>query len=459
MKRSLPTDIWGRSTRVFALAAGLAKHELTHQLKAGLSSSIERLSASEVRTRVAQARLVAESLGRLKGAFMKAGQLLSLDASDFLPPEALEILSKLQGQADPIDFSVMASVLASELGPEALAELTEIDPRPAASASIGQVHRARAFGEPVAVKIQYPGVAESIDADLALLEKLSSSWLALTRREIDLSDTFAELGAILHLEADYERERRYQQRFAALLANDPRFAVPRAVPALSTSKVLTMSWAEGVTLEAWVRSRPPRVEREALGRALLDLYCMEFFHWGTVQTDPNLGNFLIQSSHQGRIVLLDFGATVEYDAAFREGYVSLLRCIATGNRRRIVDAGVEFGLLDGRESPKTRERFVDMLVSSVEPFEPRRQPFAFRDGDYAMRSRVVVREFVQSLQFSSPPRRLIFLHRKLGGIFQLLKRLDLELNLSRYWERMVAVAGAFDEQRTPNDLNRSFPLN
>jgi aarF domain-containing kinase len=457
VKRSLPTDIWGRSTRVFALAARLARHELTHQIvKAGLSSSLERLGSSEVRTRVAQARLVAESLGRLKGAFMKAGQLLSLDAGDFLPPEALEILSKLQGQADPIDFSVMAGVLESELGPERLAELTEIDPSPAASASIGQVHRARAFGEPVAVKIQYPGVADSIDADIALLEKLSSSWLALTRREIDLSDTFAELGAILHLEADYERERRYQQRFEALLASDPRFAVPRAVAALSTSKVLTMSWAEGVTLEAWLRSRPPRGEREALGRALLDLYCMEFFRWGTVQTDPNLGNFLVQ--RRGRIVLLDFGATVEYDAAFREGYVSLLRCIATNNRQRIADEGVAFGLLDARESPKTRARFVDMLVSSVEPFEPRRQPFAFRDADYAVRSRVVVREFVQSLQFSSPPHRLIFLHRKLGGIFQLLKRLDLELDLSRYWEQMVAVVGAFEQQRTPNDLNRSFPL-
>ena len=457
MKRSLPTDIWGRSTRVFALAAGLAKHELTHRLETGLSSSIERLGASEVRTRVAQARLVAESLGRLKGAFMKAGQLLSLDASDLLPPEALEILSKLQGQAEPIDFSVMASVLASELGPDGLAELTELDPRPAASASIGQVHRARAFGEPVAVKIQYPGVAESIDADIALIEKLSASWLSLTRRDIDLSDTFAELAAILHLEADYERERRYQQRFEALLANDHRFAVPRAVAALSTSKVLTMSWAEGVTLEAWLRSRPPHVEREAVGRALLDLYCLEFFRWGMVQTDPNLGNFLIQPSPRGRIVLLDFGATVEYDAAFREAYVSLLRCLASGNRQRIMEEGIAFGLLDERESPKTRERFVDMLVSSVEPFEPRRQPFAFRDGDYALRSRVVVREFVQSLRFSSPPHRLIFLHRKLGGIFQLLKRLDLELDLAPYWEQMVAVAGTFEMEnaRRPDTYFRS----
>jgi len=438
VKAALPSQIWGRSTRVFALAAGIAKHELTHQFTSGLIRSMEQLGSSEVRTRVAQARLMAESLGRLKGAFMKAGQLLAMDAGDVLPPEAREILSKLQSQADPVDFAIMAAVLETELGSDALAELTELDPRPAASASIGQVHRARAFGEPVAVKIQYPGIAESIDADVALLEKLGQSWLALTRRNIDLSQTFAELKGILHLEADYARERHYQERFGALLSGDSRFGVPRPVAALSSAKVLTMSWEEGVTIDDWIRAAPPRAAREALGRALLDLYCMEFFRWGTVQTDPNLGNFLVQPARNHRIVLLDFGATVEYEPAYREGYVALLRCIAAGDRRRIVEQGIAFGLLDARESAATRELFADMLVSSVEPFEARRQPFAFRDGDYATRSRVVVQRFIQSLRFSPPPRRLIFLHRKLGGIFQLLKRLDIELDLQRYWQQMVA---------------------
>lgn len=441
MKGSIPSQLWGRSARVIALAAGLARHELRHQLGAGLAGSAEQLGLNELRTRVAQARLMAKSLGQLKGAFMKAGQLLSMDAGDFLPPEALEILSTLQGQADPVDFSILASVLESELGPEARHQLTELDPIPAASASIGQVHRARALGEPVAVKIQYPGIAASIDADVALLAKLGSSFVTLTRRDIDLSDTFAELSAILHLEADYRRERHYQERFRALLEGDPRFDVPRPIPELSTSKVLTMTWAEGVPLETWVRARAPRAERAALGRALLDLYCTEFFRWGTVQTDPNLGNFLVDTARNQRIVLLDFGATVEYDSAFREGYVALLRCIATGNRRRIADAGIAFGLLDARESATTRERFVDMLTSSVEPFEPRLQPFAFRDSDYSARSTRVVREFISSLRFSAPPRRLIFLHRKLGGIFQLLKRLDLELDLALYWQQMVSGSG------------------
>ncbi len=437
MKKPGPTLASNRSTRVLALAAGLAKHELSHKIRATLTGSTEQLGWHEVRTRVAQARLLAESLGRLKGALMKAGQLLSMDASDFLPPEAIESLAKLQGQAEPVDFAVMQRVLASELGPDRLAALEQVDPQPAASASIGQVHRARAFGEAVAVKIQYPGIAESIDADLALLEKLGSSFFALTRREIELGDTFAELKSMLHLEADYSRERRYMDRFAVLLANDTRFQVPRSVAALSSDRVLTMSWAEGVPLHAWIGAAPPRGEREALGRALLDLYCMEFFRWGLVQTDPNPGNFLVQPG-TNRIVLLDFGASMDYAPAFRESYVELLRSIATGHRERMVEEGVAFGLLDARESAQTREAFVDMLMSSVEPFNPSAQPFVFSDNDYSVRSRVVVQRFVRGLKYSPPPRRLIFLHRKLGGLFQVLKRLDLRLDLSQYWEQMVS---------------------
>ncbi|CAN5897470.1 AarF/ABC1/UbiB kinase family protein [soil metagenome] len=436
MSSAPPTSLWSRSRSVLALAAGVAGHELRHEVRARLTSA-DKLGVSKVRARVEQAKLIAESLGRLKGAFMKAGQLLSLDASDLLPPEATEILSKLQGRAEPIDFAVIRGVLERELGLEGLRELADLDPEPAASASIGQVHRARAFGMPVAVKVQYPGIAESIDADIALLEKLGTSWLSLTGRDIDVAGTFAELREILHLEADYVRERSYLERFGALVAEDPRFEVPLAIPSLSSSRVLTMSWAEGTPLADWVRSAPPRDERVAFASAILDLYCQEFFQWGLVQTDPNFGNFLVRPAER-RIVLLDFGATVEYDVGFRARYVELLRAVATGERRRILEAGVDFELLDPRESAETRELFVDMLVSAAEPFERRNQPFVFRNAEYAARSQEIVKRFTRSLELSPPPRRLIFLHRKLGGIFQLLKRIDVEIELSPYWEQMVA---------------------
>lgn len=451
MSRGVPTGLWTRSRSVLALTAGVARHELGHQVRARLAWS-DKLGLSELRARVEQAKLVAESLGRLKGAFMKAGQLVSIDASDLLPPEATEILSSLQQQAEPVDFGTIRGVLELELGVERLEALTDLEQRPAASASIGQVHRARAFGVPVAVKIQYPGIAASIDADVALLEKLAGSWLAISGREIDLAGIFDELRTILHLEADYVRERACLERYGALVGGDVRFEVPRSVPSLSTSKVLTMSWEEGVPLGEWVRSAPARAERVRFAKALLDLYCMEFFQWGVVQTDPNFGNFLVRPDTQ-TIVLLDFGATVEYEPAFRAQYIELLRAVDTGVPDRIIDAGVAFELLDPRESSVTRGLFVEMLISSAEPFQRRGQPFAFRSADYAARSQSVVKRFTRSLRFSPPPRRLIFLHRKLGGLFQLLKRLDVELDLSPYWEQMVGgVALPDDSTRSASAL-------
>jgi aarF domain-containing kinase len=440
MKRGIPTERWRRSKSVIAMAAGVAGKELKHRARAALTSSAEKLGLSEMQTRIEQAKLMVESLGRLKGAFMKAGQLLSIDASDWLPPEATEILAKLQGQAEPVDFEVLRGVLVSELGEERLAQLVDLDPIAAASASIGQVHRARVAGEPVAIKIQYPGIADSIDSDIGLLEKVGDSFLAISRRKVDLDGIFEEMRTVLHLEADYERERRHLDRFGALLENDSRFAIPKSYPALSTSRVLTMSWAEGIPLTEWIRSEPPQEQREAFARAVLDLYCLEFFVWGLVQTDPNFGNFLIQPETQ-RIVLLDFGATLEYDEDFRRRYVALLRTVRAADRTRMIEAGTEFGILDPRESAETRENFADMLINASGPFEAARQPFVFRDASYAASSRVVVEKFVRSLVYTPPPRALIFLHRKLGGLFQLLRKLDVVLDLTPYWEKMVAGSG------------------
>ncbi|MDF3070742.1 MAG: hypothetical protein K0R38_6343 [Polyangiaceae bacterium] len=421
---------------MLGLVAGLSGQELRHRVRAGLTGSVEKLRASELAARVEQARLLVDSLGRLKGALMKAGQLLSIDASDVLPPEAIAILAQLQAGAEPVDFENLRGVLVEELGQGWERAFDSFDQRPAASASIGQVHRAMVSGVNVAVKIQYPTVRESIDSDIDVLQKLGHGWLSVSRSEIDLAGVFAELRSNLHREADYRHEVKSQQRFAELLQDAPQFVVPKSLPELSTTRVHTMTWEEGRALAEWLRSSPTREERLWLGKLLLDLYCLEFFRWGLVQTDPNFGNFLVRGASR-QLVLLDFGATLEFEPDFRRGYVKLLRVVASGDAQEIGDEGVAFGLIDQRESRATRQLFAEFLQTAVEPFAPSRQPFVFSDSGYAERSRDIGRRFVRGLEFSPPPRRLLFLHRKLGGIFQLLKRLDLELDLLPYWETMV----------------------
>ncbi len=418
------------------MAAKVAGQEVRHTVKRTLTRSVDALASDALKTKIRQAQIITENLSQLKGAMMKAGQLLSIDASDYLPPEAVEVLAKLQADAEPVDLSVVESVLVSELGPDWADQLEDFSPTPVAAASIGQVHRARFRDTPVAVKVQYPGIDRSIDSDLAMLKRVSQSWLAITGRKIDLAGLFEEMKTLLEQEADYRIEVEHLSRYHRLLAHEHRFVVPKPFPEVSRQRVLTMSWEDGPSLQAWLQSNPSYADREWMGRTILDLYCLEFFEWGFVQTDPNPSNFLVRSDER-QLVLLDLGAALAYDETFRANYVKLLAVLGSGEGDAIVNAGIEFGLLDPREGPEPRRLFAELLRSAMQPFAPVRQPFQFRDADYAKQAREIGQTFVRSLRYSPPPRQLLFLHRKLGGIFNILRRLDLRLDLVPYWEKMV----------------------
>lgn len=436
----MKSSITSRSLKLIRLATKVGREELAQNLREQVqtlaSKGIDEIASGRLKTRLEQARAIAENLSQLKGAAMKAGQLLSLDASDYMPPEAVEILAKLQSKADPVEWPIMQKVLQEELGKKRISEFKNLSTSPAASASIGQVHRAQLEGRDVAIKIQYPGVRESIDSDLRILKTIAQSFVTVTGRKISLDELFDELSLVLHQEADYELELRNMEEFRRLLANEPDFLVPEPLPSHSASRVLTMTWQEGLPVTEWVKTHPSYQARELVGRRILDLYCKEFYEWGFVQTDPNYANFLVQDDPT-RIVLLDFGASLRYSPEFRREYIELLKALSTLDRQKIVRTFVGFGLMDDRESEESKELFADLLINSLEPFQPGKQPFRFRDDEYAKRSREVGQKFSQSLKYSAPPRKILFLHRKLGGVFTMLKKLDVQLNLSPYWEKMV----------------------
>lgn len=435
----MKSKVLGRSVKLLGMASKLARHELVKEVKEKLSSRVEDVAPQQLKVRIEQAKILAENLSQLKGAAMKAGQLLSLDSSELFPPEVTEILSQLQTSAAPESYELIESVLIKELGREKMLELAPIHTSPLASASIGQVHSAEINNRKVAIKVQYPGIADSIDSDLAILKKVSSAFLGITGKRIDLDEVFEELSIVLHQEADYEREISNLLRFKEHCKNLSSYVVPDAFEEYSTSKVLAMSYEEGQSILEWIASRPSREDREWVGRHVLDLYCREFFDWGLVQTDPNYGNFKIRRSPL-KIVLLDFGATLEYSTDFRMKYVELLKAFASLDNQRIISSALSFGLLDPRETDEVKELFVEFLKSSVEPFFPQHQPFSFKNEDYARRAHEIGRSFTKKLKYSAPPRQLIFLHRKLGGIFNLLRKLEVSINLTPYWEKMVGEA-------------------
>lgn len=428
--------VLGRSVKLLGMASKLAQSELGHNIRKSVKSRVEDIAPDLLATRIKQAKILTENLAQLKGAAMKAGQLLSIDSSDILPEEVTEILSKLQSSAEPIEFPIIDDILKQELPLEHYGSLQDIDTKAYAAASIGQVHRAHFQGRDIVLKVQYPGVVDSIDSDLKILKKVVQTMLAVGGRKIPLDEIFEELSIILHQEADYKRELENLEHFHGLVAHLDDYIVPEPVKQLSSQRVLSMTFVEGLDLKEWMATNPPQQEKVFIGQRVLDLYCREFFDWGIVQTDPNYGNFRVQTDPL-KLVLLDFGATITYDKEFRKAYVKLLKEFASFDKNRMLEAALAFGLLDERESDEVKSLFVEFLKSAVEPFLPHLQPFQFHDPRYSAKAHKIGRDFTSALKYSPPPRQLLFLHRKLGGIFNLLRKLEVELDLTPYWEKMV----------------------
>jgi len=430
-----PKSLFSRSRDLVGLMAKLGQKELGSRISSLVS---ENPSLRKFNAQIDQATALVEALKHLRGAAMKAGQMLSIEARDFLPPEVIEILNQLQDQSESMRSSLVAELLLKELGPDILGEIRDLSENAVASASIGQVHRARFRNQDVAIKIQFPGVAESIGSDLFLLRKLSESFLKVTGKDIRLEALFTELSEILKQEVDYVSEATHMEEYAKMLEGRPGYVVPRPVCELVNGRVLGMSYESGMKPDHWIRSNPSEEARIALARKILDLYVIEFFENGFVQTDPNFGNFFIRPE-TGDLVILDFGAMKRYSPAFIRSYKELLRRVRSESDSGIIKYAESMNLIDPRESQECKDAFVSMLKMSLEPFAENRGPFDFASEAYSSDMRKSSLHFTKLISYSAPPHQILFLHRKLSGVFRLLQAMRVKIPLQDYWENFVSV--------------------
>lgn len=439
---SLKTRPFERNIALTKLGFGAGTRIVTHSLMNVFRGDIERSDANREFYRE-QAQVLADELGKLKGSVMKAGQMLSLVGQYFLPEEAVAVLADLQDDTPPVDWRVVAPMLERNLGRARLAEL-EIDHQPIAAASLGQAHRARikADGTEVVVKIQYPGVADSIDSDIKTLSRL----LLMTRlapKGLSLDATFAEVREMLRREVDYVAEAGFTREFGRRLEDDTRFVVPTVFDAYSADHVLTTRYESGVSIRDASVLALPLARRNALGLAFVELFVREFFEWGTVQTDPNFGNYRFRlggGAPDDRIVLLDFGATRRYERGFVRSYGEIVAGALHRDRARIQQGAVDIGLMQPDFPEPVQRAFAEMCEMIVEPFslpDDPRVPADLRNaqGEYRwgasklpMRVANVAARNSISRYFRVPPREIVFLHRRLAGVFIMLATLQVELN-------------------------------
>lgn len=389
-----------------------------------------------------QVESLTNELGLLKGSLMKVGQLLSTFGEHFLPEKANAILKKLQCETPPIDWPAMEAALTEALGPDLLARL-EVEHEALASASLGQVHRARilATGEEIALKIQYPGVARAIDSDLRALRSLLSM-ARLLPRQLDTDAFFAEVRDMLIQELDYLKELSFANEYGARLDNRPEFAVPRTHREFSSHTVLATDFMPGVALDGPEIKALPQERRNRLAALLLELLFMELFDWGLVQTDPHFGNYRVQLDPAGdRIVLLDFGALRRVTPEFMSLYRDIVQGGLAADREQVMGAALRLGLLRDDDPAELQKDAYSLVRTVLRPFllpdQAPDDPSSQADGTYDWGTSRLPEEVLKkgyNLVRNSgrgarkPPRELVFLDRKVSGTFTAIARLGAVLD-------------------------------
>lgn len=430
-EKSLPAGRAGRLWQLGRLAGGIASGALgegARQVRRGQAPVLQEMLLTP-----ANLARIRDRLSEMRGAAMKVGQLLSMESGEFLPPELARLFDQLREQAHVMPLGEVAQLLRQNWGEGWEKRFQRFNFTPIAAASIGQVHEARTRdGHHLAIKLQYPGVRQSIDSDIDNIAMLLR-WSGALPKGLDLQPLLQEARRQLHREADYQAEAGMLSRFASLLAEHERVGVPTVYPELCSEQVLAMRFMDGEPIESLASQ--PRAQREELAGLLLQIALREVFDWGLVQTDPNFANFRYQRESR-TLQLLDFGACREYSATRREALRSLLIAALSEDREALVDACVQVGYLAEGSEPAHLEGVLDLLRGAFEPLRCARYDFAASDLARHMSEKVLRLRRDQGFVMLPPP-DVLFLHRKLGGLYLLFSRLNVSLPVRTAIQRLL----------------------
>ena len=382
---------------------------------------------------------LAAALGGLKGPIMKVAQLLAT-IPEALPAEYAAELGQLQSQAPPMGWPFVRRRMAAELGPDWEAKFASFEHEAAASASLGQVHRATGLdGRALAAKLQYPDMQSAVEADLAQLGVLFSLHARL-KPAIETSEMRTEIAARLREELDYDLEGRHMRLYALIFKDDALIRVPEAVPELSTKRLLTMTWLEGGRLLDY-RDRTLE-ERNRIARAMFRAWWYPFSHYGVIHGDPHLGNYTVFEDGKGYaagINLLDYGCIRSFAPKFIQGVVDLYHGLLRNDRALVVHAyetwgfaGLSHELID---ILNIWANFIygPMLEDRVRTIADRVSP-----GMYGRREAFRVHQGLQQKGPVRVPREFVFMDRAAIGLGGVFLHLNAELNYHRLFDDTIA---------------------
>jgi predicted unusual protein kinase regulating ubiquinone biosynthesis (AarF/ABC1/UbiB family) len=389
--------------------------------------------------RDSEAAALAAALGGLKGPIMKVAQLLAT-IPEALPAEYAAELGQLQSHAPPMGWPFVRRRMAAELGPDWEANFAQFTHEAAASASLGQVHRAMSHdGRALAAKLQYPDMQSAVEADLTQLSLLFSIH-ARMRPAIDTSEMLKEISARLREELDYDLEARHTKLYGIIFAGDALIRVPEVVPELSTKRLLTMTWLDGKRLLDYTGRTLE--ERNQIARAMFRAWWFPFSHYGVIHGDPHLGNYTVFEDKQGRaagINLLDYGCMRTFAPKFIQGVVDLYHGLLRNDRALVVHAYETWGFAGlSNELIDVLNIWANFIYGPMLEDRVRTIADQVRPGMYGRQEAFRVHRGLREKGPVKVPREFVFMDRAAIGLGGVFLHLDAELNFHRLFEDTIA---------------------
>ncbi len=414
----IPTGKVKRATKIIGAGAKVGGNYVKYFAKKAIGNKHAKEDLDE-----ANASDIYDTLSELKGGALKAAQIVSMDRN-FLPKAFQEKFAQAQYKVPPLSYPLVVKTFKTNFG-KTPTEIFETFTKEALNAaSIGQVHKATKDGKTYAVKVQYPGVADSISSDLKLVRPLAVRMLNLKGKDID--KYFDEVESKLLEETDYKNEIAQSIEMAEACAHIENTIFPKYYRDLSTEKVLTMSWVEGEPLSVFLKSNPSQEIRNKVGQAIWDFYTFQMNELKAIHADPHPGNFLVQPD--GTVAVIDFGCVKRIPDEFYKSYAKFLDESIFEDEKRFKDALYELEFLLPEDTEEEQQVFFELFKEMIPLFSI---PFrangvfdfsssGFMDKVNEVGKRVSTDKELRKLNTARGSKHLLYINRTNFGLFAIM---------------------------------------
>ncbi|CAO1403060.1 unnamed protein product [Diamesa serratosioi] len=420
-QRTVPSSRISRVASFGSLFAGLGVGTATELVKGAVGLGGSK-NVKEALFSPQNAERIVDTLCKVRGAALKLGQILSIQDSNVVSPQLIKAFDRVRQAADYMPDWQVEKVMVKEFGKDWRTKFCTFEDKPFAAASIGQVHRGTTLdGIDVAVKIQYPGVAESIESDIDNLVTMLKVWNVFPPG-IFIDNVVKVAKRELTWEVDYNREAEFTINFGEMIQNYPQFRVPKLFKDLSTNRVITTELVPGVPMDQCFNMSEEH--RSHIAKMAMQLVLLELFRFRCMQTDPNWSNFLYDEKTK-KLMLIDFGATRFYTKEFMDNYLKVIIAATEDDRDMVHKLSVEMGFLTGYETAAMEKAHVDAVMILGEVFSVEGE-FDFGAQKTTKRIADLVPVMIAH-RLCPPPEEIYSLHRKISGVFLLCYQLRAKI--------------------------------